>query len=61
MQHKANLILGIASILILVFALINLYTYRRDTKVIQDLTKEKLKLEIEILKKKNYEIHDRNS
>ncbi len=48
-----SMIITIVSVLLLIFSAINIYTYYRDVKEIQQLQKEKLRLEIEILKLKN--------
>ena len=48
-----NIIITIVAVLLLIVSAINIYTYYRDLKEIQQLQKEKLKLEIEILKLKN--------
>jgi high-affinity nickel permease len=47
-----NTILTIISVILLILALINVCIYYKDVKQIQDLKKEKLKLEIEYLKEK---------
>ena len=48
-----NTMITTIAVLLLIVSAINIYTYYRDVKEIQQLQKEKLKLEIEILKLKN--------
>ena len=52
MESKWNLLIGIVAVLLLIVSAINIYTYYRDVKQIQRLQKEKLELEIKILKAK---------
>jgi hypothetical protein len=47
-----NTILTTISVILLILALIKVCIYYKDVKQIQDLKKEKLKLEIEFLKEK---------
>jgi hypothetical protein len=47
-----NTILTITSVILLILALINVCIYYKGVKQIQELKKEKLKLEIEYLKEK---------
>ena len=51
-SHTIMLIISIIALLILVCSTINIYIYYRDVKEIQELTKEKLRLEIQLLKNK---------
>ena len=53
MKKMINQIILIASVLILICSIINIYIYYRDVKEIKNLEKEKLRLEIELLKQKN--------
>jgi NADH:ubiquinone oxidoreductase subunit 2 (subunit N) len=55
MKKMFNQIISIVAILILICSIINIYIYYRDVKEIKTLEKEKLKLEIEILKRNNNE------
>lgn len=47
-----NIVLTTVAVLLVIVSTINIYTYYCDVKEIQQLQKEKLKLEIEILKLK---------
>ena len=53
MNEMFNIIIKIVAVLLLIVYAINIYTCYRDVKEIKQILKEKLKLEIEILKLKN--------
>jgi hypothetical protein len=50
MKNKPKIIITISLLIFLFFTMLNFYTYYSNVKKIQELTKEKLRLEIEILK-----------
>ncbi len=60
MNKMLNQIILIASVLILICSIINIYIYYIDVREIKRLEKEKLRLEIELLKQKKITNYEKN-